>query len=70
MMSLADHLFTDMCTDIIENGFSTEGGKSAPRLGGRNFGIHHQTIWRGEQVRFVERVSGAHAAEDGIEECV
>lgn len=30
MMSLADHLFTDMCKDIIENGLSTEGEKVRP----------------------------------------
>jgi thymidylate synthase len=29
-MSLADHLFIDMCKDIIENGVSTEGEKVRP----------------------------------------
>ena len=29
-MSLADKLFIDMCSDIIENGCSTEGGKVRP----------------------------------------
>ena len=29
-MSLADKIFIDMCTDIIENGFSTEGEKVRP----------------------------------------
>ena len=26
-MSLADHIFIDMCKDVIENGTSTEGEK-------------------------------------------
>ena len=69
MMSLADHLFGTYVYGYYREWFQYRGEKCA-RLGGRNFGIHHQTIWRGEQVRFVERVSGAHAAEDGIEECV
>ncbi|WP_167957396.1 thymidylate synthase [Anaerosporobacter faecicola] len=30
-MSLADRLFIDMCTDILENGFSTEGEKVRPK---------------------------------------
>lgn len=30
-MSYADKLFIDMCTDIIENGYSTEGEKVRPR---------------------------------------
>ena len=29
-MSYADKLFVDMCTDIIENGFSSEGQKVRP----------------------------------------
>ena len=29
-MSLADRLFIDMCSDIIENGCSTEGEKVRP----------------------------------------
>lgn len=29
-MSYADHLFIDMCQDIIDNGFSTEGEKVRP----------------------------------------
>ena len=31
-MSRADKLFIDMCTDIIENGYSTEGEKVRPKL--------------------------------------
>jgi thymidylate synthase len=30
-MSLADHIFIDMCKDILENGFSTEGEKVRPK---------------------------------------
>lgn len=30
-MSLADHIFIDMCKDILENGTSTEGEKVRPR---------------------------------------
>ena len=30
-MSYADNLFVDMCSDIIENGFSTEGEKVRPK---------------------------------------
>lgn len=30
-MSLADHLFIDMCNDILENGVSTEGEKVRPK---------------------------------------
>ncbi|MBQ4067903.1 MAG: thymidylate synthase [Lachnospiraceae bacterium] len=30
-MSYADKLFIDMCTDIINNGYSTEGGKVRPK---------------------------------------
>ncbi len=30
-MSLADHIFIDMCRDILENGTSTEGEKVRPR---------------------------------------
>lgn len=30
-MSLADHLFIDMCKDILENGYSTEGEKVRPK---------------------------------------
>lgn len=30
-MSLADHLFIDMCKDILENGVSTEGEKVRPK---------------------------------------
>lgn len=29
-MSYADKLFIDMCSDIIENGYSTEGEKVRP----------------------------------------
>ena len=29
-MSLADHIFIDMCRDILENGTSTEGEKVRP----------------------------------------
>ena len=29
-MSLADHIFIDMCKDVIENGTSTEGEKVRP----------------------------------------
>ena len=32
-MSLADNIFIDMCKDVIENGTSTEGEKSAPGVG-------------------------------------
>jgi thymidylate synthase len=30
-MSLADHIFIDMCKDILENGVSTEGEKVRPK---------------------------------------
>ena len=30
-MSAADQLFIDMCSDILENGVSTEGEKVRPR---------------------------------------
>ncbi len=30
-MSLADHIFIEMCRDILDNGFSTEGEKVRPR---------------------------------------
>ena len=30
-MSLADELFINMCSDIIENGYSTEGEKVRPK---------------------------------------
>ena len=30
-MSYADDLFIKMCTDIIENGYSTEGEKVRPK---------------------------------------
>ena len=30
-MSYADKLFIDMCSDIIENGYSTEGEKVRPK---------------------------------------
>ena len=30
-MSLADKIFIDMCTDILENGYSTEGEKVRPK---------------------------------------
>ena len=29
-MSLADHIFIEMCQDILDNGFSTEGEKVRP----------------------------------------
>ena len=29
-MSLADHIFIDMCNDILTNGTSTEGEKVRP----------------------------------------
>ena len=31
IMSLADELFINMCSDIIENGYSTEGEKVRPK---------------------------------------
>ena len=30
-MSLADKIFINMCTDILENGYSTEGEKVRPK---------------------------------------
>ena len=30
-MSLADHIFIDMCNDILENGVSTDGEKVRPK---------------------------------------
>ena len=33
-MSLADHIFIDMCNDILTNGTSTEGEKVRPPLAG------------------------------------
>ena len=38
-MSLADDLFINMCKDIIDNGYSTEGEKVRPKFGFCNFGI-------------------------------
>ena len=32
-MSYADHIFINMCKDIIENGTSTEGEKVRPEMG-------------------------------------
>ena len=31
MLSYADHLFINMCRDILDNGFSTEGEKVRPK---------------------------------------
>ena len=36
IMSLADELFINMCSDIIENGYSTEGEKVRPKWAGGN----------------------------------
>ena len=47
-MSLADKIFVDMCKDILENGTSTEGGKSKTALGGWDERLYDQEIWRGE----------------------
>ena len=33
-MSIADKIFVDMCTDILENGVSTEGEKVRPKSEG------------------------------------
>ena len=49
-MSRADELFINMCKDIIENGYSTEGGKSQTKMGGWRICLHHKEIRRGEQV--------------------
>ena len=32
-MSLADDLFINMCKDIIDNGYSTEGGRRSDQSG-------------------------------------
>ena len=40
-MSLADHIFIDMCNDILTNGTSTEGEESASPLAGRHPCLHY-----------------------------
>ena len=35
-MSKADVLFVNMCKDILDNGFSSEGQAGKSRMGGRN----------------------------------
>ena len=44
-MSLADHIFIDMCRDILENGTDTMGEKVRPngRIQGER--LHDQTFW-------------------------
>jgi len=44
-MSLADHIFIDMCKDVIENGTSTEGEKVRPVWEGWHFCLYDQTFW-------------------------
>ena len=44
-MSLADHIFIDMCRDILENGTDTMGEKVRPKWGGyRGERLHDQTF--------------------------
>lgn len=39
-MSLADHIFIDMCNDILTNGTGTEGESASP-LAGRHPCLHY-----------------------------
>ena len=49
-MSLADHIFIDMCKDVIENGTSTEGEKVRAGVGGWHFCLYDQEIRGGEPI--------------------
>ena len=40
-MSYADKVFINMCRDIIENGTSTEGGKSPSEMGRRHSSLYN-----------------------------
>lgn len=49
-MSVADHIFINMCKDILENGTSTEGEKVRPHWPDGTPGLYHQKIRCGEQI--------------------
>ena len=59
-MSLADHIFIDMCNDILTNGTSTEGEKVRPHWPD---GTPAYTIKKFG----VERVPNPHLTKDGAE---
>ena len=61
-MSLADHIFIDMCKDVIENGTSTEGEKVRPVW---EDGTSAYTIKR---FGVVNRYSSADPSQDRIKE--
>ena len=44
-MSYADKVFIEMCRDIIDNGTSTEGAKSATKVGRRELCVYDQEVW-------------------------
>ena len=56
-MSYADKLFIEMCTDIIENGYSTEGEKVRPKWADGTC-LYPQEIWRSQSLRSVQTISG------------
>ena len=47
-MSYADHIFINMCKDIIENGTSTEGEKVRPKWEDGTQCLYDQTVWCGK----------------------
>ena len=49
-MSYADHIFINMCKDIIENGTSTERRKGTAEMGGWNQCLYDQTVWCGKSL--------------------
>ena len=63
-MSYADQIFIDMCRDIIENGTSTEGEKVRPKWEDGSFAYTIQTVWRGEPLRSLKRISGSDPAQN------
>ena len=44
-MSYADTVFINMCKDIIENGYSTEGETGTPEMGGWFLRLYPETLW-------------------------
>ncbi len=49
-MSYADKLFIDMCSDIIENGYSTEGEKVRPKWPDGTYAYTIKKVWCGESL--------------------
>ena len=52
-MSLADHIFIDMCKDVIENGTSTEGEKVRPVKRKRR--LRYLLFWESEGYALLQR---------------